>query len=180
MSIEILYREILHIVEHCRSELAEEALSDERHELSVKHHRGDRDNVQHHKENDERNYLTACPIPVACLVPYLDNAEYLLLEYRGNGRNSRRENDTYSGDNNHCRGEFIQHFYCSAEGFNFDFRLFVFLIHYLRLLSSAVHILRGKFQMTSEARREFRCRQSYRCQAQLSCPRFLPTRYAVL
>ena len=91
VGIEVLYRQILHLLEHRAAHLGKEALRDIRHHLRVSNSRCNAEHVQRDKQNNNRDKLRPCGCPVTAFDPFFDYLDNFLRKQRGYCGNSRRE-----------------------------------------------------------------------------------------
>ena len=169
--IEILYRQILHPVEHTPAELAEKALRDIRHELGIDSDRDDREKIQRDKYQYLGDDLSFSRFPVAAEIPVLYRGYDLLDKYRRYSRNRGREEYTEYRQRDKSGIIREQKLYSPSESSGSRLRSalrravlsFFSFRHSLSLPSSVVYRPRGRSRSLKAARCECPCRRSCRC-----------------
>ena len=91
MGVKVLYRKILHSVEHLAAHFTEKALRYLRHKLCICGYRDYRQYIKPYQSQHHRYNLCPCRCPVAAFVPEIDRLYDLLYEYRRDRRYDRRE-----------------------------------------------------------------------------------------
>ena len=156
MCVKILYRKILHSVEHFGSHFVEEALGYICHKLAVKRYGNYRKRVEADKQKHFRYYLCACARPITALRKFADDRQHFLQEYCGNGGRHGGKDYAYDRYGNKNGIELEEHFQNSFQNTLLHFRAGGFiLLHALHLRSSAVHILRGICRLLSSVRHAY-------------------------
>ncbi len=163
IGVEVLYRQILHAVEHSQMQFFEIALRDHRHHLLVNRAEHERHRVQSDKCKHVPHDLAAVSRPTAVVYRRADNGKHALHEYRRERAYDRVDRYAEQRESRRLRIRAKQRFEHSAEHALFRRgALLTFVIH-CRLLCSASCRPRYKYRF---------CRGAVRaCRRRLSCRR---------
>ena len=142
MRVEIADRQVLHAVEEVAAELVEEALRHDRHELRLRGHRADREQIQRAEQDQIGRELRAGGGPVPTRYPFFDQRDHLLDKQRGDGRDRRGEED--ARDRNRSEHGIVAEEHADRADQRAAVRFALGLIHRAHLPCSAADRSRGR------------------------------------